>query len=106
MHTTKAQAVSDNWDGVESYNYKLKHLSPYQSVVHAAIKGEHGEETTEDVEVIYYIISGQGRFIFNNQKVEVEPGDVLTIPPHTTYNYFSNADTTLEIVLFCELWDN
>jgi len=43
MHTTKAQAVSDNWDGVESYNYKLKHLSPYQSVVHATIKGEHGE---------------------------------------------------------------
>ncbi|PJA39390.1 hypothetical protein CO179_05290 [candidate division WWE3 bacterium CG_4_9_14_3_um_filter_39_7] len=61
---------------------------------------------TKDIERIYYIIKGSGTFIVNNTTTNVTAGDVFTIAPHTTYNYFSDNDSTLEIILFMELWDN
>lgn len=106
MKITKKQSVRYDWDKVKSWNYKLKHLQPYQSVVYAEIDGDHGAVHTNDVERIYYIVDGEGEFTFNNETVSVQKGDVLTIPPKTNYNYYSINKTILKIVLIMELWDN
>jgi len=106
MKITKSQSISQDWDQVKSWNYKLKHLTPYQSIVYAEIFNDHGEVHTNDVERIYYIIDGEGEFEYNKQIITVCKGDVITIPPKTIYNYHSSNNSILKVVLMMELWEN
>lgn len=106
MKITKQKAKTQNWDKVKSWNYKLNHLDKYKSVIYAEIIGDHGRELSGNIEQIYYIVNGEGKFIISNNIIEVKTGDVITIPPNTNYNYSSINNTTLKIVSFAELWDN
>jgi len=49
MIISKSQSKRQDWDQTKSWNYKLKHLSPYQSIVYAEITNDHGEVNTNDV---------------------------------------------------------
>lgn len=107
MKISKNQAKREDWEEVRSWNYKLPaKLSGYQSVVYAELDGDHGGVQTTDAERIYFIIEGSGEFYLGDQMVEVNAGDVLTIPPNTEYDYRPTNDSTLKILLFMELWDN
>jgi len=106
MKISKKQSIKENWDKVKSWNYKLKHLSKYQSVVYAELDGDHGEVETKEVERIYYVIEGDGFFEIGNEEIKVSQGDVVTVPPHTKYNYHPIGSKTLKVLLFMDLWDN
>lgn len=106
MKITQDQAVRQDWDQTKSWNYKLTHIKPYQSVVYAEITNDHGEVHTNEVERIYYIVDGEGEFVVNGETTAVKSGDVFTVAPHTTYNYHSLPGKTLKVVLAMELWDN
>lgn len=106
MKITSTQAIREDWDQTKSWNYKLKHLSPYQSIVYAEVTDDHGEVHTNDIERIYYIIDGAGEFVIGDEITKVEKGDVFTVPAHTIYNYHSLPDLTLKVLLIMELWDN
>ena len=106
MKITQTQAVREDWDQTKSWNYKLQHLSPYQSVVYAEITNDHGEVNTNNIERIYYIIDGAGEFVIGAETIPVTKGDFFTIPPHTVYNYHSSQNTVLKVILIMELWDN
>ena len=106
MQITQQQSIRQDWDQTKSWNYKLKHLSPYQSVVYAEITDDHGEVHTNDIERIYYIVDGEGEFVINGEVIPVKVGDVFTVAPKTTYNYHSLPGSTLKVVLLMELWDN
>ena len=106
MKISKQDSVRQDWDDVRSWNYKLKHLDKYQSVVYAELDGDHGEVNTTDLERVYYIIAGQGEYINDGKTTLVSAGDVITIPPHTKFDYRPTNGATLKIVLFMELWDN
>ncbi|MFA5986873.1 MAG: AraC family ligand binding domain-containing protein [Parcubacteria group bacterium] len=107
MKIKKIEASRADWDHVRSWNYKLKDLKDnYQSVVYAELDGIHGEVATGSVERVYYILSGAGEFNIGGENVHVEAGDVLTVPPHTTYDYWPTNEETLKVILFMELWDN
>ena len=106
MKINKDKAIREDWDEVKSWNYKLTHLSPKMSVVYAEINKIHGLVHTNDLERIYYIIEGQGEFIFGKEIVSVKKGDVLTIPPRTEYDYKAEGNIKMKILLFMELWDN
>ena len=106
MKISKNQATSEDWDKTKSWNYKLTHLSPYQSVVYAEITDDHGKVHTNDIERIYYIIDGSGEFVIADVVTTVIAGDVFTIPPQTIYNYHSINNSVLKVVLIMELWDN
>jgi len=106
MKIYKNQAIQQDWDEVKSWNYKLKQLKTYQSVVYAELKGEHGEVETKDVERVYFIVEGKGEFEINKKTVKVEKGDVVTVPAKTIYNYRPIKKSTLKVLLFMELWDN
>ena len=106
MKIKKSQAVTEDWDQVHSLNYKVTHLHPYQSIVFAELNGVHGRVTTKDLERIYYILEGNGEFEIAGKKVTVEAGDLLTVPPHTPYDYKPTGSQPLKILLFMELWDN
>jgi len=106
MKITQQQSTREDWDQTKSWNYKLKHLSPYQSVVYAEIQEDHGAVHTNEVERIYYIIEGEGEFVYNSETIPITKGDVITIPPRTNYNYHATNKSTLKIILLMELWDN
>jgi mannose-6-phosphate isomerase-like protein (cupin superfamily) len=61
---------------------------------------------TQDTERIYYITHGKGKFKIEENIVDVEDGDVVTIPAHTKYNYRPTTKETLKVLLFMELRDN
>ncbi len=110
MKISKEDSKRHDWredKEVRSWNYKLPGIGPYQSIVRAEIDGEHGEVNTENVERVYYILSGNGEFDIQDEgKTQVEKGDVITVPPHRKYNYRNIGDKPLEILLFMELWEN
>jgi len=107
MKLSKKQAINQNWDKVKSWNYKLAGLGKeYQSVVYAELDGDHGKVETSDVERVYFILEGTGEFDINGTVTPVEQGDVLTVPPRTTYDYRPTEGKTLKILLLMELWDN
>lgn len=107
MKITKGKAKREDWDLVRSWNYKLPgELSGYQSVVYAELDGDHGSVSTESAERIHFVIAGSGEFLFAGKTIEVEAGDVLTVPPNTEYDYKPTKGTTLKVLLFMELWDN
>ena len=106
MKISQNQSIRQDWDQCKSWNYKLKHLGPYQSIVYAEITNDHGEVDTKDIERIYYIIDGQGEFVIDNKVTKVSKGDVFTVPPKTTYNYHSLSGQTIKVLLIMELWDN
>jgi len=106
MKITQKQSIREDWDQTKSWNYKLKHISPYQSIVYAEITNDHGEVHTNDIERIYYIIDGDGEFVIDSEVTKVAKGDVFTVPPKTVYNYHSVPNQTLKVLLIMELWDN
>jgi mannose-6-phosphate isomerase-like protein (cupin superfamily) len=106
MKITQAQSIRHDWDKTKSWNYKLRHLSPYQSIVYAEITDNHGEVNTSDVERLYYIVEGEGEFVIGKEITKVVKGDVFTVAPHTVYNYHSLPGSVLKVVLIMELWDN
>jgi mannose-6-phosphate isomerase-like protein (cupin superfamily) len=106
MKITKSQAIREDWDEVKSWNYKLPHISPKMSVVYAELEGDHGQVHTEDIERIYYIIEGQGEFTIGGEKMSINTGDVITIPPKTEYDYKPADNTKLKVVMFMDLWEN
>jgi len=106
MKITQQQSIRQDWDQTKSWNYKLKHLNPYQSIVYAEITNDHGEVHTNEIERIYYIVDGKGEFVINNKITSVQAGDVFTIPPKTVYNYHALPGQTLKVVLIMDLWDN
>ena len=106
MKISQKDSVRHDWDKTKSWNYKLRHLSPYQSIVYAEVTNDHGEVHTEDVERIYYIIDGEGEFVINGETTKVAKGDLFTVPQKTIYDYHSLSGQTLKVLLVMELWDN
>ncbi len=106
MKITQQQSITQDWDQTKSWNYKLTHLNPYQSVVYAEIQEDHGAVHTNEIERIYFIIDGTGEFEYNNETISVSKGDVVTVPPKTNYNYHATKKSTLKVLLLMELWDN
>jgi mannose-6-phosphate isomerase-like protein (cupin superfamily) len=106
MKISQRKSVREDWDKVRSWNYKLKHLKRYQSVVYAELESDHGVVSTNDVERVYFIIEGKGEFEISGKIIKVSKGDVITVPPDTGYDYRPTGGEALKILLFMELWDN
>ncbi len=99
---TSTQAKQENWDEVQTLNYKY----PEKSVVTATLKGSHGWRISAANGYYYYILSGGGIFETETEKIKVNEKDTIFIPPHTNYNYYPISGTTLKIVLFMNPWNN
>jgi quercetin dioxygenase-like cupin family protein len=91
--------------GLDAFNYGLPDIEGGTSFIYAELTGEHGERTTTNRSRIYYITEGSGEFIVNGKKIKVEAGDVISLQPHTTYNYWPDKNKTLKTVLVMELLD-
>ena len=91
--------------GVSAFNYPFPGINGGSSVIYAELTGEHGERTIGERARLYYILDGQGEFVINGEKIFVEPGDAVVIPPQGVYNYWSVNNTVLKCLLYMELLD-
>ncbi len=101
---SRADAEQYGREGVRGFNYKLPHIDGGSSVIHAELTVQHGQRTTLDRSRIYYILEGRGEFMINGERVGVGTGDVISIPPHTTYDYRPTTPV-IKVLLFMELLD-
>lgn len=69
---------------------------PTAHLVHVSVKEGHFQEFY-DVEstYMYYIISGNGVFVLDDEEIEVEPTDLLVIPPKVRIHYFGKLEMVL-----------
>ncbi len=51
------------------------------------INGNHGKLKCLNEDRIYFIISGKGKFIIDNEETSVSKNDLIFIPRNTAYNF-------------------
>jgi quercetin dioxygenase-like cupin family protein len=89
---------------VKGWYYQLPNVNSGTSVIYAEVTGEHGERHIGDHPRIYYIIDGVGEYEINGEKIKVEKGDVVVIPPNAIYNFWAKS-SVLKILLTMDLLD-
>ena len=68
------------------------------NVVYVSLEKGHFQEFLDKKSwYIYYIIEGKGTFFLNGEKVEVQPTDILAIPPKTRIHYFGTMEMVLTV---------
>lgn len=72
--------------------------TPEANVVHVSVDDGHFEEFyNTHSHFIYYIIDGKGTFVLDDEPVEVEATDLVTIPPNTRIHYFGTMAMLLTV---------
>jgi mannose-6-phosphate isomerase-like protein (cupin superfamily) len=91
-------------DGAKKFNKHGVDLTvygdsyPLANVVHVSVNEGHFQEFFDEKSAyIYYIISGQGLFVLNDEKVEAKATDLIVIPPKTRIYYFGTMEMTLTV---------
>ena len=101
---SRKDAIYHTRDGVEAYYYQLPEIDDGTTVAYAEFTGEHGQRTSGDRARVYYVLDGSGEIELDGEKFAMEKGDVIAVPPHTTYNLWPN-EGVLKVVLYLELLD-
>lgn len=71
---------------------------PEANVVYVSVKEGHFQEFKDKVShFICYIISGQGVFVLNDEKMDVKATDLVVIPPNTRIHYFGTMEMVLTV---------
>ena len=103
MHVAKGKSTRFSWGKVWGLNYKFP--KDKVSILYAKLEEPHGQVSTNQATRYYYILAGKGEFVIAGQRALVKTGDVISVPPHTTYDY-KPLGPSLEVVLFMEFWDS
>lgn len=53
---------------------------------------------SHDIEEIFYIESGRGKIIVEDEESEIEPGSCIYIPPNKTHQLINTGDETLKVI--------
>ena len=72
--------------GLRGYRYPLK----LQSSEFYLIESEHGHDDfvkSPDITHLYYVIEGAGVFMVDDERIPVESGSCIEIPPGATFAY-------------------
>lgn len=71
---------------------------PETNVVHVSVDEGHFQEFYDEKSwFIYYIYEGRGTFVLNDEKVEAQATDLITIPPKTRIHYFGTMKMVLTV---------
>jgi mannose-6-phosphate isomerase-like protein (cupin superfamily) len=101
---SRSQAQPYGNDVVSAFNYGFPDVNGGTSIVYAELTNIHGEVSTDDRARIYYIIDGVGEFVVDGEQSSVKIGDVIPVPPNTTYNYWPTKGV-LKCLLYMEYFD-
>lgn len=98
---TKYKHTVAEADKVKKYGIDLVIYNenvPEANVVHVSSEEGHFEEFySKRSWFIYYVVEGEGIFVLNDEKIEVQPTDLITIPPKTRIYYFGKMKMVLTV---------
>ncbi len=60
-----------------------------------------GYHQHNNIEEVYYVIEGTGRFTVNDRTFDVKAGDALPCRLHDSHGLYNNSNERLEILVFC-----
>lgn len=101
---SRQKAIHYTREGVEAYYYQFPEIDGGTTVAYAEFIGEHGKRVSGDRARIYYVLEGKGEIEIGEEKFDMEKGDVIAIPPHTSYNLWP-TEGVLKVVLHMDLLD-
>jgi quercetin dioxygenase-like cupin family protein len=87
-----------------AWYYQLPDVDGGRSVIYSEVTGDHGQRIIGPHPRIYYIFEGEGEFTINGEKMMAQKGDVIIIPPNSTYSYFATKPV-LKLLLVMDLID-
>ncbi len=76
-----------SWPGIEGYAYMDKAESKKMSCAYINVGGRHGKIKNIKSDRLYFVISGNGKFIVNDKSMDVKKTDAILIPKSTPYDY-------------------
>lgn len=85
---TRKNALELGWDGLQVHSYSESSDFERASAGVFEVTTHHGKVKSLLSDRIYYILEGTGYFIINDERIEVEPTDVIIVPRNTVYDYF------------------
>jgi cupin superfamily acireductone dioxygenase involved in methionine salvage len=71
---------------------------PGANVVRVSVKEGHFQEFYDEKSTyIYYIVSGKGTFVLNDEKIQAKATDLIVIPEKTKIHYFGTMEMVLTV---------
>lgn len=88
----------------KGWYYQLPEVEGGRSVIYSEVTGDHGQRVIGNRPRIYYIFEGEAEYVVNGEKIVARPGDVIVVPPNSTYSYKATKPT-VKLLLVMELLD-
>jgi mannose-6-phosphate isomerase-like protein (cupin superfamily) len=77
------------WEGLVGHPYNSKEDFANASAAFFEVTGSHGKVKNTKSDRIYFVVSGQGKFIVGGKEIGLSEKDVVIIPKNTMYDYWS-----------------
>lgn len=81
------QAYPVEWEGVKGKSYSSVDDFAGASVIVMEVDGSHGKVKTTISDRVYYVFSGSGEFVIDDEAFQVKETDVVIVPKNTPYDY-------------------
>lgn len=87
MKFTPKGARKFAWEGVKGFAYLEKKDFPRATAAYVETTKSHGKLKNLKSDVIYYVISGNGKFFLKDKWLSISKGDVVIVPKNTVYDF-------------------
>lgn len=104
MKISRKEAIKHGQPGIKGWYYQLPKIEGGTTVAYAEFTGEHGQRTIGKRARIYYLLDGKAEFLVNGKKFPAVKGDLVPIPPKSTYNLWPKSKI-LKVLLVMEFLD-
>jgi mannose-6-phosphate isomerase-like protein (cupin superfamily) len=87
MKFTKEKARSFSRNGIYGLEYLSKDDFSSLTCSLIEVNGRHGRIRSTVDDRLYFVLEGQGRFMFEGKTIDVRKHDAVIVPKETAYDY-------------------
>lgn len=89
MKFTPKGARKFSWNGLKGYAYLEKKDFPNATAAYVETTKRHGKLKNLKSDVVYYVVSGTGKFFLKDKWLSIKKGDVIIVPKNTVYDFMA-----------------
>ena len=93
-------------DGQRAASQEMACLQAMRGVTKHALQGRKTSDyhSHEDMEQVYYILSGNGTVLIDDERHPVREGDVVYLPPQTRHQLINDGEDWIEhLIISCRV---
>ena len=84
---------------VRPYVLNDENLDKFSAAILKIAGGDHGTASDNNSDRLFYIVSGKGKVMIDNETYFAKKGDVFVIPKSKTYNIMANSADEIRVLL-------